>query len=177
MDPPGYALKVGQLFANIISSVNDVAGLHAAPLTLVDVLKCMDDGKAILASMQTASDVRTLAQAAVDSAAVVGPACRSGMTGLLASPNRQGTLSTATVSKLTSVSPQYVRTCKKLASAGEFGTYGMTRRDSRNNVRIRKSPIEESERVCMIYFNMYVVLHLQNEFVRDSPPHVTWSRR
>ena len=92
MRPPGYALKVGQLVANIISSINDVAGLHAAPLTLVDVLKCMDDGKAILANMQTASDVRTLAQAAVDSVAVVGPACRSGVTGILASPNRQGTL-------------------------------------------------------------------------------------
>ena len=160
MDPPGYALRVGRLFANIISSINDAAGLHAAPLTLAGVLKCMDDGKAILASMQTTFDVRTLAQAAVDSAAVVGPACRSVVTGILASPNKQGTLSTATVSKLSGVSPRYVRNCKKSVTAGEFGMYGMARHDSHSSVRIRKSAIEESERVCMIYVNMYVMLHL-----------------
>ena len=173
MDPPGYALRVGRLFANIISSINDAAGLHAAPLTLADVLKCMDDGKAILASMQTTSDVRTMAQAAVDSAAVVGSACRSVVTGILASPNKQGTLSTATVCKLTNVSSRYVRDCRRNVAAGEYGMYGMGRHDSHRSVRIRKSAIEESERVCMIYINMYVVLHLQNVFVCDSPPHVT----
>ena len=93
MSPPGYALRVGSLFADIISSVNDVARLDASPLTLVDVLGCMEDGKTVLASMQTASDVRTLAQAAVDSAAVVGSACKGGVTGMLASPNKQGQLS------------------------------------------------------------------------------------
>ena len=58
-------------------------------------------------------------------------------------------------------------------AAGEYGTYGMPRHDSHRSDRIRKSAIEESERVCMIYINMYVVLHLQNVFVCDSPPHVT----
>ena len=146
-EPPGYAMRVGGLFDKIISSVNDIAGLNTAPLTLVDVLECMEEGKAVLASMRTASDVRTLAQVAVDSAEVAGHACKSGVTGLLASPNKQGTLSTAQVSVLANVSPQYVRTCKKRVSAGEFGTFGLARRDSRASFRDRRSNISDSEKV------------------------------
>ena len=171
-NPPGYALRVGKLFADIISSVNDAAGLNASPLTLVDVLGCMEDGKAVLASAQNASDVRTLAQAAVDSAAVVGSACKGGVTGMLASPNKQGQLSTQKVSELVGVTPLYVRECKKRASTGNFGIYGLARRDSRDGVRSRKSNISESEKVCVILC-LYVVLYSQNRFVCDSLLHVT----
>ena len=176
VQPPGYAFRVGSLFADIISSVNDVARLDASPLTLVDVLGRMEDGKAVLASMQNASDVRTLAQVAIDSAAVVGPACKSGVTGMLASPNKRGQLSTREVSNITGATIQYVRQCKKRVSDGDLGTYGLARRDGRgrDRVRIRKSTISEPELVCVI-LRLYVVLRLHNEFVCDSPLHVTQS--
>ena len=147
MEPPGYAMRVGGLFDEIISSINDIAGLNTAPLTLVDVLGCMEEGKAVLESMRTASDVRTLAQVATDSAEVVGHACNSGVIGMLASPNKQGTLSTARVSGLANVSPQYVRECRRRASAGELGTFGWARRDSRASFRERRSNISDSEKV------------------------------
>ena len=176
MSPPGYASRVGSLFADIISSVNDVARLDASPLTLVDVLGCMEDGKTVLASMQNASDVRTLAQAAIDSAAAVGPACKSGVTAMLASPNRRGKLSTQQVSNIAGVTTQYVLQCKKRMSGGDLGTYGLARRDGRgrDRVRIRKPTISEPELVCVI-LRLYVVLRLHNEFVCGSPLHVTQS--
>jgi hypothetical protein len=146
-EPPGYAMRVGGLFDKIISSVNDIAGLNTAPLTLVDVLECMEEGKAVLASMRTASDVRTLAQVAVDSAGVVGHACNSSVIGLLASPNKQGKLSTAQVSVMANVSPQHVRRCKKRVADGELGTFGLTRRDSSASFRDRRSKISDSEKV------------------------------
>jgi hypothetical protein len=64
--PPGYAQKVADTLAAIISDVNEAHNLSLYPVTLTNVLERVPEGKSLLEQVDLAKDTLIKAEAAVD---------------------------------------------------------------------------------------------------------------
>jgi hypothetical protein len=143
--PNGFADKTARVFEQVLAAVNEVHGLHEAPLTLRNVLQRMEEGKAILTEIQNSNETQILAHNAVELVNRAGRACAKTAVGILAQPSQHGKLSTKQLSELTDWSATYLKTTKKQVSQGDWGIYGTLSKPHQAAAALRV-PLEEQVR-------------------------------
>jgi hypothetical protein len=135
MRKDGIASKAAVLFEQVIEEVNKGRDLELFPLTLVQVLSYMKEGKVVLALGVSTKDTRILAEAATKIVKSAGRASRATVVGLLATPNSEGQLSVQKIAELSGVSKSYIsssRAKQMVTGPKVFSTY--TDQNMVNNV-------------------------------------------
>lgn len=123
-DPPGYASKVASLLTTVIAEVNSLHKLELSPLTLIDVLSQLEEGRALLKAVEVSRESRVLAQSALDMVAGAGRACKAGVVGVLATPNVEGSLPLHRLKVISGMSATHVKDSRKKVLGGDLGTFG-----------------------------------------------------
>ena len=146
MRKDGTRDKVAKLFAKKLEEINDVHNLAAVPLKLKDVMEKMDEGRDLLARIESAKRDRVLAEGARLLVEEAGRANRGPMLGILASPNAQGQVSIGDLSSIMNVSKSRVASCRRTEV-----TYGpkpaSTFRDQQMPLGVTRKKVPDAEEV------------------------------
>ena len=116
----GIAKRTGELFDLIIRTINKKKKLTLYPLTVLDTLGFMEDGKKVVTENKLARESAVLAEAGKVVVRSTGRALRQTAVGLLAQQNENGRLNPTQVAEELGVSKSYVYKARKRVS--EQGT-------------------------------------------------------
>ena len=125
-DQFGIATKVALLLESVIADINKLHGLDKYPLSIRNILSCMQEGKQILDDCKKVQRSEVMAQAQLDLVDGAGRAHTSAMLGSMAKANKKGKMKTKDLSELTGKSESWIRACRLQVERSGLGALGDT---------------------------------------------------
>ena len=115
--------RIGNLFETCMKELTDKHMLQSSPIALCDVLPHVEDGRKLLAQLESAKADEALAQAALNVVAAAGRANTAGVVGILASKNAKGQVPIKILQARTGISASHIRSSRKSCENEVKGTF------------------------------------------------------